>query len=99
MPTIKIVPEDLRAAASFIGDKRDSILGELQALKSKIDEIEPNFEGSAKAEFFNSFTEMYNNTLTKTFPEVLEGIATQLTSVAEIMENADTEVAKALKGN
>lgn len=96
MSQIRITPEELEDGAAFIQQKRDSILSEVQALKSKIDEVASNWEGAAQSAFLASFEEMYSPTLSQTFPEILDGISTQLKTAAQIMRETDEQLRQAM---
>ena len=99
MSQIRITPEELEDGASFIDQKRDSISSEVAALKSKIDEVAGNWEGAAQSAFLASFEELYNPTLSQTFPQILEGISTQLKTAAQIMRDTDAQLQQAMSGN
>jgi len=96
MSQIRITPEELEDGATFIQQKRDSILSEVQALKSKIDEVASNWEGAAQSAFLASFEDMYSPTLSQTFPEILDGISTQLKTAAQIMRDTDQQLQQAM---
>lgn len=91
-----ITPEELEDGAAFIQQKRDSILSEVQALKSKIDEVAAGWKGAAQSAFLASFEEMYSPTLSQTFPEILDGISTQLKTAAQIMRETDEQLRDAM---
>ena len=96
MSQIRITPEELEDGATFIQQKRDTILSEVQALKSKIDEVASNWEGAAQSAFLASFEDMYSPTLSQTFPEILDGISTQLKTAAQIMRDTDQQLQQAM---
>lgn len=98
MAQIRITPEELRGAADFLEQKLEAINGEVSALKGKIDEITANWEGSAQSSFIDTFDNNMYPILKDTLPEVITGIAAQLDGAADVIEQADAEVAKAFKG-
>lgn len=98
MATIKITPEELRAASDFLEKKLDAINTEVSALKGKIDEISANWEGSARSSFVETFEQNMYPVLKDTLPQVITGIAGQLDGAADAIEQADEQVAKAFKG-
>lgn len=98
MANIKISPEELRNAADFLEQKLESISSEVGALKSKIDEISANWEGSAQSSFIESFEGDMYPILRDTLPDVINGISSQLDGAADAIEQADEEVAKAFRG-
>lgn len=95
MSQIRITPEELEDGATFIEGKKESIISEVTALKSKIDEVAGNWEGAAQSAFLASFEDLYP-TLSQTFPEILEGICTQLKSAAQIMRDTDEQLRQAM---
>jgi WXG100 family type VII secretion target len=94
---IRIAPEELRDAAAFIENRKTTIEGCVKDLRSKIDEISANMEGQASTAFLDGFNDMYP-TLSQDFPAVLEGIKTQLNTIAQVMEEADAQLQQALRG-
>lgn len=96
MSQIRITPEQLEEGASFIDTKNGELGDLLTALKSKIDEVASNWEGAAQSAFVASFDEMYTPTLSQTFPEILEGISTQLKTAAQIMRDTDAQLQQAM---
>ncbi len=98
MAQIKITPEELRLAADFLELRLDAINTEVTSLKSKIDEIAANWEGAAKSSFIETFDSNMYPVLKETLPEVITGIVTQLDGAADVIERADSEIAKAFKG-
>lgn len=97
MSMIKMTPEELRDAATFLTGKRDEIVTAVTNIKSKVDATTAGWAGAAQSSFIASFEEMLPM-LQDTFPQVIEGIAAQLNGAADAIETADTEVANAFKG-
>lgn len=97
MASIKMTPQELRDAATFLEGKRDEIVSAVSDLKGKVDATTAEWSGAAQSSFVESFNEMLPM-LTESFPEVITGIASQLTGAADAIETADEEVAKAFKG-
>jgi WXG100 family type VII secretion target len=96
MATIKITPQELRDAASYLEERKQAILNEVASLKSKIDSVAAEWEGAAKSTFVEVFNGDMLPLLQKQFPEVVDGIGSQLKGAADAIERADEEVAKAL---
>lgn len=94
MSMIKMSPEELRSAATFLTSKRDEIVTAVTSIKSKVDSTTAGWEGAAQSSFIASFEEMLPM-LQDTFPQVIEGISAQLNGAADAIETADAEVAKA----
>lgn len=98
MATIKMTPEDLREASTFLGARLESINSEVSQLKEKIDEITSNWEGAAQSSFLETFTNDMYPVMSDTLPQVIEGIMAQLSGAADTLEQADAELANAFKG-
>lgn len=98
MAQIRITPEELRNAASFLEQRLESINGEVGQLKSKIDEVSGDWEGAAQSSFIETFENDMYPILRDTLPQVIEGICSQLNGAADAIEQADEEVAKAFRG-
>ena len=98
MAQIRITPEELRDAASFLRQRLDAINNEVASLHSKIDEVTGNWEGAAQSSFIDTFENDMYPILRDTLPQVVEGISGQLDGAADAIEQADEEVAKAFKG-
>lgn len=97
MSMIKMTPEELRDAATFLTTKRGEIVSAVAAIKSKVDTTTAGWAGASQSSFIASFEEMLPM-LQDTFPQVIEGIASQLNGAADAIETADAEVAKAFGG-
>ncbi len=98
MATIRVTPDELRDAATFLGDRLEAINGEVQSLKTKIDDIVSEWEGAAQNSFIDSFENDMYPILRDTLPQVIEGIQGQLTGVADTLEEADNKISEAFKG-
>lgn len=97
MASIKMTPQELRDAATFLSGKRSEIVSAVSAIKSKIDATTAEWEGSAQSSFIATFEEMLP-ILQQDFPETIEGIESMLTGAADALEQADSEIANAFKG-
>lgn len=96
MSMIKMSPEELRNAATFLTGKRDEIVSAVTSIKSKVDTTAAGWTGASQSSFVASFEEMLPM-LQDTFPQVIEGISAQLNGAADAIESADAEVAKAFQ--
>lgn len=94
---IRITPEELREGATFIGQKEESIMGELQALNTKVEQVYSNWEGAAQNAFVQQFQDLYK-TISTQLPQTLEGISAQLNGAADTLEEADAQIASAMGG-
>lgn len=94
---ILMSPEEMRSHAKTINNYRDQIESLLGQLDSTIGEVEAGWRGASQCSFLESYQEMKTNALSH-FPEILEGISTQLTSSAQIMEDTDNQLSQMLHG-
>lgn len=99
MSQIRITPEELREGSTFLGQRLEAINGEVESLKSKIDELTGNWEGAAQSQFITTFTDDMYPIMKEKLPEVIQGIMSQLEGTAKAMEEADQAIADALKVN
>lgn len=93
---ITITPQELLDAASTFTQQAGDIKDILSSLRTLVDNLESTWDGAAQDQFFIAYEEM--NTTLEQFPEVLEGIGTQLTTVAQTLEETDQALADSLKG-
>lgn len=98
MAQIRITPEELRSASTFLMERLNAINSEVNSLKGKIDEVSGNWEGSAQSQFIESFENDMYPIMRDTLPQVITGISEQLKGAANAIEQADQEIAKAFKG-
>ena len=94
--SIVMTPDELRESASKIDGNRDTIVETLTALDQTINTVTEGWKGAAQSSFLESYAEMKK--VLDNFPGVLEGISSQLTSAAQIIEDADAQIASAFKG-
>lgn len=95
---IVMQPSELTDAAKFLRDRLTDINQQVQLVKSKIDEIESRWEGSAHDAFINQFENDMYPILRDTLPQVLEGISGELDAAANAISQADESIASAFKG-
>ena len=94
---ITITPQELITSAGSFNVKADEIRDILQYLQTEVNNLESTWDGAAQDQFFAQYSEM--QTTLNQFPEVLDGIASQLTAVAQTIEETDAELASRLAGN
>ncbi len=97
MAQIRMTPEELREGATFLGQRLDSINGEVEMLKSRVDDVTGNWEGSAQSSFVDTFTNNMYPILKDTLPEVINGIMAQMTGAADAIQQTDEELGNAFK--
>lgn len=93
---ITITPEELRTSSSNFATKADEIRDILTFLRTEVDNLQSTWQGAAQSQFFIMYSEM-EKTLNE-FPEVLTGISTQLTTVADTLEDTDDALKAAMQG-
>ncbi len=98
MAQIRITPQELRDTASFIADKRQSLIDEVEVLHTRINDMTANWEGAAQSAFVETFEKDLYPVLSKTMPEVLEGIMNQAKGAADTFEETDNKIADAFRG-
>ena len=94
---ITITPQELITSAGNFNAKADEIRDILQYLQTEVNNLESTWDGAAQDQFFAQYSEM--QTTLNQFPEVLDGIASQLTAVAQTIEETDAALASQLAGN
>lgn len=97
MALIKITPADLREGATYLGQKNSAIQNEVSQLENKINWLDSNWEGAANCAFIDVYQTEVHPVLTQKLPEIIEGICKQLNAAATTLENADNDVAAALR--
>ena len=94
---IKMTPDELRSAATTLEQKREEIIGLVGEIESMVDTTTGEWSGEAQKAFVDNFETMLP-TLKEDFPEVITGIAAQLTGQTDALEQADSDIASAFKG-
>lgn len=93
---ITITPEELRTASTNFANKAGELREILNYLRQQVTSLEATWDGAAQDQFFITFEEMAKTM--EQFPEVVDGIGTQLTAVANTLEQTDEELASSLRG-
>ena len=94
---ILMSPSEMRTHARSIDSYRSQIETLLSQLDGTIAEVEAGWRGASQCSFLESYQEMKTSALSQ-FPEILQGISTQLTSSADIMEETDLQLSQMLHG-
>lgn len=94
---IRMTPQELRDAAEFIEQRKNSIMEDVASLKQRVDLVTGNWEGAAQSSFVATFEEQLYPVLKDTTPQVMDGLCSQLKGAADAIERADEEVANAFK--
>lgn len=94
---IKMTPNELRALSETVTEIRNSILDQVDNMNSKISAETAEWDGQSKEQYFSDY-EAILPTLQKTFPEVIEDLSKKLKFAADKLEEADQDIASAIKG-
>jgi len=95
---ILMTPDELNDGAAFLRNKLQEIQGEVNALKTKIDDVTSRWEGASQQAFISQFDgEMYP-ILRDTMPEIIEGVATELDAAANAIRETDASLASSFSG-
>lgn len=94
--TIRMTPQELRDGATFLDGRKNEIMDLLAQMKSKVEEVESNWEGAAQNSFVQTFADLHNQ-ISQALPTTIEGIESMLNGAAKAMEDADDQVAAALR--
>ncbi len=97
MSQIRVTPQELRDTATFVDQKKQSLLQEVEALHTRINDMAANWEGAAQSAFVQTFEKDLYPVLQKTMPEVLDGIVAQTKGAADAIEATDTEIAESFR--
>lgn len=95
---IEITPAEMRQAAEFLGDRKDEIVDLVNQISAKIKELEQTWKGAAQSTFMENYEGEMKKILEVDFPDIIVGLASQLTGAADAIEVADEEVANAYRG-
>mgnify|MGYP004682892919 CR=1 FL=1 len=93
---IKMTPSELRDLASTIKGIRDEIEGQVTNMDKRISSDTAEWDGESKTQYFTDYDALLP-TLQETFPQVIEDLASKLTFAADKLEEADQDIAAALK--
>lgn len=97
MANVNVTYQEMRDQATKLSNARQEIEGQLQQLKSQVDQLVSGgfVTDTASAAFQGSYDE-FNTGASKTI-EGLEGMGEYLNKAAEAFQNVDSELASALK--
>lgn len=96
---ILISPDELNEGAAYIRQRLDTLVAEIAAIKSKVDDITARWEGAAQQSFLSTFdTEMYP-VLKEKMPPIVEGMASELDLAANSMRDLDDNLATSFSGS
>lgn len=94
---IKMTPSELRDLANTVTGIRDEIENQVSNMNSRINSDTAEWDGESKSQYFADY-EALLPTLQDTFPQVIEDLAAKLTFAADKLEEADQNIASAIKG-
>lgn len=93
---IKMTPSELRDLASTVTGIRDEIENLVNNMNGRINADTADWDGESKTQYFSDY-EALLPTLQETFPQVIEDLATKLTFAADKLEEADQDIASAIR--
>lgn len=93
---IKMTPSELRDLATTVTGIRDEIVSQINTMNSKINADTSEWDGESKDQYFADYDALLP-TLQDTFPQVIEDLATKLKFAADKLEEADQDIASAIK--
>ncbi len=93
---IRMTPSELRDGAKSLQTLKEECLQNLGAMKTEIDRIAADWEGSSQNAFVAKFEETYKST-TESLTDSVDGISKILETSAETIEAADAQIASALR--
>lgn len=93
---IKMTPSELRDLATAVTGIRDEIVDKVSTMNSRINNDTAEWDGESKSQYFYDY-EALLPTLQDTFPSVIENLAQKLTFAADKLEEADKDIASAIK--
>ncbi len=93
---IKMTPSELRDLATAVTGIRDEIVERVNSMNSRINTDTQEWDGESKAQYFYDYDSLLP-TLQETFPNVIENLAQKLTFAADKLEEADKDIASAIK--
>lgn len=94
---IRMTPQELRDGSTTLKNQKEQCMEILASMKSKVDEVAGNWEGAAQNAFVAQFEELYKN-ISEALPQTVDGISNMLESSATTIEEADAQIASALRG-
>lgn len=94
---IRMTPQELRDGSTTLQNQKEQCMEILASMKSKVDEVAGNWEGAAQNAFVAQFEELYKN-ISEALPQTVDGISDMLKSSATTIEEADAQIASALRG-
>lgn len=97
MARIALTPEELRGVASNFTAKAGELREIFNYMRQQVQSLDGTFEGNAKTAFFSTYEEIAKNM--DQIPDVVDGLGTQLNTVATTIEDADNQLASSLRGN
>ena len=94
---IKMTPSELRDLATTVTGIRDEIVNQVNTMDGRIKSETAEWDGESKSQYFADYDQLLP-TLNEKFPQVIEDLATKLKFAADKLEEADQEIASAIKG-
>jgi len=93
---IRMTPSELRDLATAVTGIRNEIVELVSAMNTRINNDTAEWDGESKSQYFYDYDALLP-TLQDTFPNVIENLAQKLTFAADKLEEADRDIASAIK--
>jgi WXG100 family type VII secretion target len=90
---LKITPEELRAAAGKCNGYATDMSNFANTIYATLSALKANWIGASSNAFIESYEINYKTLLESNIPELLNGVATQLTVAANTLESTDADLA------
>lgn len=91
---IAITPDELRGVSKNFLQKAEELRETANYLRQQVSAMDGSWEGAAKTQFFANFEEAVKGF--DQLPEATEGLANELTSIAETLTTLDENLAEQL---
>lgn len=95
---ILMTPQELNDGAAFLRQRLEAIEGEVNQLKTRVDDIVSRWEGAAQQSFVMQFENDMYPILRDTLPQVIEGLSSELDAAANALRETDESLASAFRG-
>lgn len=96
MARILVTPEELRQSASIFAANSDQTTEMINTLSNEVNNLSAVWEGASHSAFIDHFQSLVPTL--QQFAEILDGINQQLESVANTLEETDSQIASSLRG-
>ena len=93
---IRMTPSELMDLANTLTNIRNDIADLVKTMNERVDIDTRDWDGESKTRYFTDYDAILP-TLQKTFPDVIEDLAKKLTFAASKLDEADRDIASAIR--